>query len=373
MTTFLLLAALMVGVAVLVLVRPLLLPAVGSRPALVTAIVLGLGVPLAAAALYYQFSNFSWEDAELPAAQGGAPSVPQMLARLERRLKDHPDNLSDWMMLGRSNFVLKDYAKAVDAYEHAYRLTGGSNADVDASLAEALAMTDRQTLTGRGAELLDQALKADPKNPRALWYGGVVAYNAGNRELARSRFVAVLDLDPPVEVARTLAAQINRIDGELGRKPDPKLVAMAEAGGDAAAGGPGAAAAPDAGPRGPAGPGAAAGPVVRLKVSVSPALRSRIDGSGTLFVFAQDPDAPGPPLAVRRFEPGQPLPVELELSTADAMVPSRTLAKVQRARIVARYSRSGQPLADHGDLFGEVSYELSRSDRAPVVIDQVVP
>ena len=370
MTVFLVIAALMIGAAVLVLVRPLLRVPAGARPALISAVVLGILVPVTTAALYHRFSNFSWEGGGAELAAGTPPSVPQMLAKLERHLVEHPDDVGGWTMLGRSNYVLKNYPASVAAYERAYALTAGKDAEVDASLAEALAMTDRQSLTTRGASLLDEALRADPKNPRALWYGGVVAYNQGNRELARSRWLAVLDLGPPVEVARTLAEQINKIDHDLGHAPDPRLVAMAQAGAEPAA-------APDDGAaagEGDAGEGPAqAGPVVRLKVSLSPALRAKLDGSATLFVFAQDPDTPGPPLAVKRFAPGQTLPVEVDLSAADAMMPSRTLARVSQAKIVARYSKSGQPLAAHGDLYGELTYDVKRSDRAALVIDQVVP
>lgn len=372
MTDFLVIAALMIGAAVLVLVWPMVRVAEGSRPALLTAVVLGIVLPVSAAALYHRFSNFSWDGGDVELAAGAPPSVPQMLAKLEKHLAEHPDDVGGWTMLGRSNFVLKNYPASVSAYERAYTLTAGKDAEVDASLAESLAMTDRDSLSTRGAALLEEALRADPKNPRALWYGGVVAYNQGKRELARSRWLAVLDLGPPVEVARSLAEQINRIDEELGRKPDPRLLAMAQASAPlppATGDGEGAGAVSAAADQAPA----QAGAVVRLKVSLSPALRTRLDGSATLFVFAQDPDAPGPPLAVRRFEPGQALPLEVELTAADAMIPSRTLARVKQAKIVARYSKSGQPLAAHGDLFGELTYAIGRTDRAALVIDQVVP
>ena len=110
-----------------------------------------------------------------------------------------------------------------------------------------------------------------------------------------------------------------------------------------------------------------------MKARVAPALAARIDGTGTLFVYAQDPDRPGPPLAVRRFEPGQKLPLDVELTTADAMMPSRSLAGVKSAQVVARYSRSGQPMKASGDLFGELRYDLARKGRSELAIDSVVP
>lgn len=366
--SFLILAALMAGAAILVVARPLLRDHPDERPALATAVVFGLLLPLAAAGLYHRFSSYSWDPNPVAIAADGTPDVSQMLARLEGRLAEHPDDVAGWTMLGRSNLVLKNYPKAVAAFEKAYSLTGGRDAEVDASLAEALAMAGGQSITPRGVALIEEALGADPKNPRALWYGGLVARDQGKPELARERWLAILDLGPPPEVARVLAAQITAIDRELKRPVDPKLVAMASTAGDAAAA-PGGEAARPGGGDAPAG----AGPVVRLHVTVAAALAPRLDGQGTLFVYAQDPDRPGPPLAVRRFEPGQSLPLDVELSTADAMLPSRTLASVRTVTVVARYSRSGQPMKASGDLYGEKRLELGGTEPVSLVVDHVVP
>jgi cytochrome c-type biogenesis protein CcmH len=368
-STFLVLAALMAGAAILVVARPLLRDHLDERPALVTAVVFGLVLPLAAAGLYQRFSNYSWDPNPVAIGADGTPDVNQMLARLEGRLEEHPDDVAGWTMLGRSNLVLKNYPKAVAAFERAYQLTGGRDAEVDASLAEALAMAGGQSITTRGVALIEEALAADPKNPRALWYGGLVARDQGKPELARERWLAILDLGPPPDVARVLAGQITAIDRELKRPVDPRLVAMAATAGDAGA----ATGGDEARPAGRNGAAANAGPVVRLHVTVAAALGSRVDGQGTLFVYAQDPDRPGPPLAVKRFAPGQSLPLDVELSTADAMLPSRTLASVRTVLLVARYSRSGQPMKSSGDLYGEQRLDLGGAAPVNLTIDRVVP
>lgn len=373
MTAFLILAGLLAGLAVLFVVRPLLrVGPLGARGPLLAAVIAGILLPLAAFALYARLSSYDWTSG---GAASGVPDVSAMMAKLEQRLKEHPDDVAGWQMLGRSYLVLNNFPRAIAAYEHAYTLTGGKDAEVDTSLAEALAMQDGQTINARAAGLFEDALKADPQNPRALWYGGIVALNAGNRALARERWAAVLALGPPPEVSRALAMQITRLDEAMGRAPDPKLVALAALpapGGDAdGAGGAVGPMAGNAAAAAEAAPGDASA-VVHVRVSAAPALAAKLAGR-TLFVFAQDPERPGPPLAVKRFPPGTGLPLDVDLTAADAMMPTRTLSSVKRAKLVARLSASGQPLPASGDLAGEVQADVGDAARLSVVIDHELP
>lgn len=362
MTIFLVMAACLASVAVAFVVRPLLKSTGDGAPsARVTALVTAVLLPLAAYGVYRSSSGYDWQQPEA----ASPPGVEAMVSQLENRLQSHPDDVPGWQLLGRSELVLERFPQAIDAFEHAYKLTGGKDAEVDAGLAEALAMSNGKVINARAAALFEEALVADPRNPRALWFGGVVAMNEGKPALARERWMAVLDLGPPPEVARALAREITRLDKELGRPPDRDLMRLANASPEGAAPGEG-------GAQG-TGAGSGSGHVARVTVSIAPALAGRIDGSGTLFVFAEAPGERGPPLAVKRFAPGTALPLNVELSDADAMVPTRSLATVAKARIVARYSLSGRPLPSSGDLEGAVDYDLSQSATATLVIGGIRP
>src|SRR5690606_19832903 len=72
-----------------------------------------------------------------------------------------------------------------------------------ANLGEALVLADESQLTGEAAWLLDAAIEADPRNPKALWYGGLAAEARGDDALAVERWRALLALDPP-EVLRAV-------------------------------------------------------------------------------------------------------------------------------------------------------------------------
>jgi cytochrome c-type biogenesis protein CcmH len=68
------------------------------------------------------------------------------------------------------------------------------------------------------------------------------------------------------------------------------------------------------------------------------------------------------------------LPGEFGLSDANAMIAGSSLSDFQALSIVARVSLSGQPTAQSGDLFGEISFRPGQDlSVQALVIDQTVP
>lgn len=360
MTAFLLIAALLVAAAVAVVIVPLhRARAAGSGGLPVAILVAALVIPLAAAGLYYRLSNWSWDPTALAAASSQQHSIDEMIAKLEQRLKSHPDDVEGWLMLARSREVMQDLPGAVKAFGEAYRASAGRNADVMVEYAEALAMSDPASLGGRGGELIEDALKLDPSNPKALFYGGMTALVAKNVDLARTRWTTLLKQPLPADVRAVVASRIVELDRQLGRTPDPAIVALASA----------PAAAPETAPaQAPtSGPGSAT-----VHVQLAPALAARVPAGAVLYVLARDPGQPGPPFGAKRL-PTASFPLDVTLTDADAMLPSRTLKDAHSLVIVARLSASGSPQAGSGDLYGEVPYDLARGAPVDLVIDKVVP
>ena len=92
----------------------------------------------------------------------------------------------------------------------------------------------------------------------------------------------------------------------------------------------------------------------------------------SLFVFARAPEG-GPPLAVIRAS-ATSVPGTFALTDANAMIPGRSLADFDALSLVARISFSGQPIAQSGDLFGELVYRPGENAGAvELVINQMVP
>jgi cytochrome c-type biogenesis protein CcmH len=110
---------------------------------------------------------------------------------------------------------------------------------------------------------------------------------------------------------------------------------------------------------------------ITVHVTLAPALVAKVPAGATLFVAARDPQAPGPPFAVKRL-PAK-FPVDVELTAADAMMPSRRIEAGQRLEVVARVALGGTPTASSGDPFGQVSYHVGKDGRLNIVIDRLAP
>jgi cytochrome c-type biogenesis protein CcmH len=332
------------------------LPLLRDRQSRLLGALLAVTVIGASAGLYPLWSNWNWHaPAQSEAAAG--PDVAAMVAKLEKRLQDQPNNLTGWLMLGRSYLTLNRLDDAVVAYDHAYQLDS-KNVDAAMGLGEAMSLRAGGDITPRAAQLFEEALGLAPANPKALLYGGFAAAVRGDRALARTRWQALKDLHPPPQIEQMLDARI----AELG-----------PAAGSSAAG-----ATADAAPAGtnasPAGTSSSAGGMggadVTVNISIAPALKSRLVSEAPLFVFAREPGSQGPPLAAKRLT-STAIGTQIHLSPADSMLPGRILAKGQQVSITARVSFSGQPMPSAGDLYGELSYDVGRDGVRNLVIDRV--
>jgi cytochrome c-type biogenesis protein CcmH len=333
-------------------------------------VVVALAVPALAVGMYGKLSNWDWDAAS--ARSTDQVNVEEMLRSLEQKLEANPDNAQGWLMLGRSYMQLRRYARGVDAYQHAYDLTKGENIEAITGLGEALIMVEPAALAGRAGQLFDDALAKDPRDTRALWFGGMAALQTGQLRVSRDRFVLLLEVENLPEDMRTmLQGQVAELNGQLGEAGN--VVPNA---GTAGGSGPSVASAEPANPPAvPQAEPAAGGQQRTIKVSIklAPNLKQQVTAPLRMFVLARDPSAPGPPLAVQRHSSDQ-LPMTVTLSESDAMTPARTLASAQRVTIVARLSVSGMPQQQSGDFFGEATYEFGKNTgTVQITIDQRVP
>ena len=109
-----------------------------------------------------------------------SPDVLAMVAKLEQHMRDRPDDLKGWLMLGRSYVALERMDDAVAAYDHAHRLDP-NNVDAMLGLGEAMSMRAGGDITPAAAELFERAVTLAPDNPKALLYGGFAAAERGDR------------------------------------------------------------------------------------------------------------------------------------------------------------------------------------------------
>ena len=324
-----LLFGLMLLAAALVVTWPMYRRERRLSPALITSVVMVLGV-----------SALVYSSVGTPVPPPPPASVEEMVAALDQRLQENPDDIEGWKMLGRSYMQLQNYPKATAAFERALAMENPPAAQTLAALGEALLIEQGSAGSTRTAQLFESALAAEPTNPKALFYGGIVAVERGDRELAADRWEALLALSPPPEIEDVLRLRVAEWRGETQPVAEPK--------------------------------GASGGKAIAINVSLGPAAAAAVSADATVFVIARDPLNPSPPVAATRRTVSE-LPALVSLSDADAMLPGRLLSGLDRLEIVARVSIAGGPAARPGDWYGELEISEPGSEPIDIVIDRQVP
>ncbi len=151
--------------------------------------------------------------AAAPASMGeGERSAEQIAANVDKlaeKLKSNPNDLAGWTMLARSYSSMSRFGEAVGAYAKATELNP-KDADLWAEYAFATAMANGRKMDSRVSELVEQALKADPENAKALQLAGTVAFDAKDYKKAIEYWERVLKRVPPnSDVAQAITERIN--------------------------------------------------------------------------------------------------------------------------------------------------------------------
>jgi cytochrome c-type biogenesis protein CcmH len=319
-------------------------PAVAA-PGGALAISTAIAVPLVAALVYFAVGNPNALKPEAAVQDSHGITVQQiegMVERLSARMQENPEDAEGWVMLGRSYAVLDRYPEAVAAYENAIKRSP-PNAQLLADYADVLAMSQGRTLVGKPERIIAQALKADPKNVKALALAGSAEFEKRNFAAAIAHWQKILEGIPPdSEMAESVRDSI--ADAE-------KL-----AGGKTAA--PTAKAAPA--PTGVSG-------TVRLAGE----LAAQAAPGDTVFIFARAAQGPRMPLAVVRKQV-RDLPADFALDDSMAMTPAAKLSNHEQVVVGARVSKSGNPAPQPGDLEGLSAPARVGGAGITVIIDTVV-
>ena len=233
-------------------------------------------------------------------------------------------------------------------------------------LAEALILTEDPAVQGQAKQIVDAAIAADASNGKALWYSGVMAIRAGDKETAKARWSKVLEQNPPDDIRQIIVAQLAELGVEVPASAAASPSAMG-AGGAMSGGMSGSMAAPGAAD-GPA----PTGRTIRIAISVDPKIADKLQPGTPLFVAARQPGIPGPPLAAVRLSSDQ-LPTTVVLSDANSMMEGRNLSSVDDVELVARVAFGGTAVTASGDLIGKVGQKKGGPTDVSIVIDQVAP
>jgi len=348
MNLFVIAAVVLTCLAVALVITPLLRKTDGMPASPVAAIVLGLALPASVLLIYLFVSNHDWSAPVVSAdnsgagsrsAGGGLASIDEMVVSLEKRLQAEPGDVTGWLLLGRTYAQLQRIPESAQAYRQALTLEPSSEAKL--GVAEAEILMNRESLMGDAGQLVEEVLVVEPDNPKALFYGGMVAMVHQDVDTFRDRWQRLLTLSPPDDIRAVIEAELAKVG----------------------------AAAEQVGAKEP-GPTTAG---VNVNILVSSDLAEHIKPAAVLYLLARDPVRPGPPLAVIRQD-ASILPAMLNISDSNAMTPGTSLTSLSQVKLIARITNSGEPVAQAGDLFGEVIWnpDEEAGKDISIVIDRIV-
>jgi cytochrome c-type biogenesis protein CcmH len=185
-------------------------------PSRKTAIGLLLLLPITTMLLYAMLGKPEALDpartAPPPAKAAMTPEqIDAMVAKLAERMQANPDDLQGWLMLARSYKTLGRYADAAMAYGKAEKAVN-EDPDLLASYAETIAMAGGKGLLGKPLQLVERALKLDPKHGHSLFLAGAAAMEAGENKKGIAYWEALLpQVEPGSEIDQMLRSGIEQM------------------------------------------------------------------------------------------------------------------------------------------------------------------
>ncbi|HKX95915.1 MAG TPA: c-type cytochrome biogenesis protein CcmI, partial [Methylibium sp.] len=180
-----------------------------------TALALGLLLPLVAIVLYAALGNREAlaPRAEAPAAAASVSEadVVAMVEQLAQRMETmagQPNELEGWVLLARSYGAMQRFDDADRAWQRAIALAP-QEAQFYADRADTLAMKQDRSLAGEPLALVEQALKLDPNNLKALILAGSAAFDRQDWPAANDYWTrARVNVPAGSELAATIEASL---------------------------------------------------------------------------------------------------------------------------------------------------------------------
>jgi cytochrome c-type biogenesis protein CcmH len=295
----------------------------------------------------------------------GVDQIAAMVDRLAARMKENPNDGEGWTMLARSYTVLGRHAEALPAYQKALALHV-EDPSLLADYADSMAVANKGQIEGEPLKLVERALKMDPDHTKALSLAGSAAFERKDYATAVKhweRIITAGKANPElIQQVQSSVAEARQLGGMPASTAQPPAAPMAPA----ATTGMAPAAKPQA-----AAPAAAAGAFVAGKVTITAAMLGKASPEDSVFIFARAAEGPRMPLAALRKQV-KDLPVTFKLDDSMGMTPQMKLSSFDKVVVGARISKSGNPIAQPGDLQGSSAPVALGSSDLKIEINQVV-
>lgn len=248
--------------------------------------------------------------------------------------EETPDNPETWYALAQAYARVDNLTESAKAYEKVLSLT--SHPTVMAEYAQMLFFVNGNKVTEQVKDLAEGAVKLNPENATALGLLGIDAFETEKFNQAIDFWQRAVAINPVGSGAEALRAGIAqaRIRSQALSPSDNT---------------------------------SEAGVSLSVNVSLAENLLANVKPEATVFVFAKALQGPPMPLAVARLQV-KDLPAQVELNDGMAMTPELTLSAFKEVELVARISSSGTPIAQPGDLQGNISPIIVKSGQTSIKI-----
>ncbi|NKB36073.1 MAG: c-type cytochrome biogenesis protein CcmI [Gammaproteobacteria bacterium] len=306
-------------------------------------------LPILAVSLYYKIgqpdlaskgTDVALSEATDPGTEN-IPSIEELVVGLEEKLEDNPDDEKGLWMLTRTYMALGRQEDALTAVTHLHSLASEEPA-VILLYANVLILNNNNNFSGEPTRLIEQALQLEPQNITGLWLAGMAARQSDDRETAIRYWQELL---PLLEGDAAASEQIQQLLQEVGAQPalDQDL------------------------------PYPQSSVSLTLRVTLAEELRAQLDEGDTLFVFARADDGMPMPVAVSRLAATE-IPVTVVLNDEMAMIPSRRLSAFKQVSVAARISKTGNAIAQSGDLASDSQeIEVGKETEINLIINKTIP
>jgi len=368
---------------------PVQAPTVASDRPRKTVLALCLMLPVCAVLLYGTWgSPMGLDPAALarsapddgPNATVTPEKIAQMVGQLERRLQDEPNNVDVWVMLARLQRSQEKFPASEKSFAKALALTPDD--DLAVERAEVVAQLQGGDFSGEPWAVINRILKAKPNQNNALLLAGSASFSEGRFAQAIQHWERVRASLPPQ------SEDINALDSALaqarerlapgrasdqissaGRASDQSLATGRAS--DQASNSASASAQP-AFPTSPSTPTSVAAARIAGRVSLAPELAAQTSPSDTVFIYATPAQGGRMPLAIVRTTVSA-LPFDFVLDDSQAMGPQSKLSSASEVVLKARISKTGQAMAQPGELGVSVGPVKNPSSQLSLVIRGPMP
>ncbi|MBA0916933.1 MAG: c-type cytochrome biogenesis protein CcmI [Nitrosospira sp.] len=353
-----------------------------NRSNIATITVLMLAIPLMAVSLYLWIGNtkgltpqpISEQQSPMsgsgPESESGHQNFSSVLDSLIARLREQPNDVEGWIMLGRTYAIMQRFNEAKIAYEQVIALSPESP-ELLVDYADIVAMTNGGSLQGEPMELVNKALSLSPKNPKALALAGTAAFEQKNFKQAASYWEKLLvQIPPESKLAQSVKESITEAKSLASGKGSTMAGMQNQAATSNQNSPPPASQAITASPN--ADSADATGATLTGTVTLSATLAEKVSPDDTLFIFARATDGPPMPRAIS-VKKVRDLPASFLLTDGMGARPDLKISNVPQLIISARITKSGKAMPESGDLQG-FSQKVKPGDKnINIMIDQQIP